>query len=147
MVRDPLRILLSIRRRAVEQARYALGACLAAEAEAMDRVASLDDTVRRDRETVGVWQDSHRFVEMSAIRLETMLERRRTAMADVAVAETRSGEARGTVSAARAAAEAVEQLITERTAASQADATRREQHVLDDIARARLAVRRRDEPC
>jgi flagellar biosynthesis chaperone FliJ len=141
MARDPLRILLSIRRRAVEQARYALGACLVTEAGVADRIRSLDDTVRRDHEVSKAWQESHQFLEMSAIRTEVTRTERRTISADLAVAGIRSEEARGVVSAARTAAEAVEQLIGERLVASQADAARREQHVLDDIARARRATR------
>jgi hypothetical protein len=130
-----------MRRRAVEQARYALGACLLSEAEVADRIRSLDDTARRDREVSQTWQDSHQFLEMSAIRTEATRTERRTIAADLTVAGIRSEEARGVVSAARMAAEAVEQLIAERLAASQADAAKREQHVLDDIARARTTHR------
>jgi flagellar biosynthesis chaperone FliJ len=140
MARDPLQILLSMRRRSVEQARYALGACLATEAQAADRIRSLDDTVRRDRETVRAWQDSHQFMEMSALRLDAMLAQRRTLLAEFAMAETRSTQARGVVAAARTAAEAVEQLMGERAVADQAEAAKREQHVLDDIARGRLTL-------
>lgn len=146
MARDPLRILLSMRRRSVEQARYALGACLAAEAEIADKIKSLDDATRRDRETGAAWQDSHLFLEMSASRLETSQAERRTILSDLTEADTRSGEARRVVSAARAAAEVVDQLIGERSVVSQADAARREQHVLDDISRARVAIRQRRAP-
>jgi flagellar export protein FliJ len=140
MARDPLQILLSMRRRSVEQARYALGACLATEARVTDRIRSLDDTVRRDRETVRAWQDSHQFLEMSTVRLEAMLAQRRTMLAELAMAEARSAQARGVVAAARTAAEAVEQLMGERAVANRAEADKREQHVLDDIARGRLTL-------
>jgi flagellar biosynthesis chaperone FliJ len=143
MARNPLQILLSMRRRSVEQARYALGACLATEAQAADRIRSLDDTVRRDRETVRAWQDSHQFMEMSAVRLDAMLGQRRTMLAELAMAETRSAQARGVVAAARTAAEAVEQLMGERAVADRAEADKREQHVLDDIARGRLTLHQR----
>jgi hypothetical protein len=143
MARDPLRILLSMRRRSVEQVRHALAARLAAEAEVADRIRSLDGTVRRDREAGEAWPDAHQFREMLVSRQEVIQAERRTMAADLAAAEIDTGEARGVVSAARTAAQAVEELIGEREAASQADAARREQHVLDDIARARLAVRRR----
>jgi hypothetical protein len=141
-----MRILLSMRRRSVEQARYALGACLVAEGGVADRIRSLDDTVRRDRETGGTWPDAHQFLEMSASRQESIRAERRILAADLAAAEVRSVEARGVVSASRTAAEAVEQLIGEREAAIQFESARREQHALDDIARARLAGRQRHQP-
>ncbi|WP_158932381.1 hypothetical protein [Acidisphaera sp. S103] len=143
MVRDPLKILLSVRRRSVEQARYALGACLAAEAAIADRIRSLDGAAARDRQTGRAWQDSHQFMEMTAIHLATLQAERRSILADLAVAEDRSGQARGVVAAERAAAEAVDQLMQERQAAVQAEANRREQHVLDDIARFVARRRRR----
>jgi flagellar biosynthesis chaperone FliJ len=145
MARDTLQVLLAMRRRSVEQARYALGICLAAEAEVAERIRSLEDSAQRDRETSGVWQDAHQFLEMSAVRLTTARAERHTMADDLAAAAVRSGEARDVVTAARTAAEAVEQLISERTAASQVTAARREQHVLDDIARMHHAVRGRHE--
>lgn len=141
MARDPLQILLSLRRRSVEQARHALAARLAAEAEVADRILSLDGTARRDREAGEAWPDAHQFLEMFASRQEVVQAERRSLAADLAAATVDTGEARGVVSAARTAAEAVKELIGGREAASQADATRQEQHVVDDIARARLSAR------
>jgi hypothetical protein len=146
MARDPLRILLSMRRRSVEQARHALAARLAVEAEVADRIRSLDCTVRRDREVGGAWPDAHQFLEMSANRQETVQAERHRLVVALAAAEIQAAEARDVVSAARTAAEAVEELIRERQAGRQADAATREQHVLDDIARARLTVHRRRWP-
>jgi hypothetical protein len=143
MARDKLRVLLSMRRRWVEQARYALGACLAAECEAAEKIRALDDTARRDSETGRTWQDSHQFLEVSAIRQDASRAERGTILMDLTSAEAESENARGVVSDARAAAEAVEQFIAERAAAYREEALGREQHVLDDIARARSAVRRR----
>ncbi len=143
MARDPLRILLSIRRRSVEQARFALSACLAVEAVVADKIRSLDESGQRERETRGGWRDAHLFLEMSAIRVDAERMERRTAVADLAAAEARSGEARGIVSAARTAAEAVQQFIGEREATSHAEAARLEQHALDDIVRSGFAARRR----
>jgi flagellar biosynthesis chaperone FliJ len=143
MARDKLRVLLSMRRRSVEQARYTLGACLAAESEAAEKIRTLDDTARRDRETGAVWQDSHRFLEISTSRQDIVRAQRRIIMADLTAAETCSEDARAVVATARSAAEAVEQIISERTAASRTEAIRREQHVLDDITRTRIAGRQR----
>jgi hypothetical protein len=135
VARDPLLVLQAMRRRAVEQARYTLAACLQAEALAADRIRALDETARRDRAAGGGWQDAHQFLEMAAIQLCSMRAERRIAEADMASVVARSGEARGVVTAARTAAEAVEQLIGERQAAANMEAATREQHVLDDIAR------------
>jgi flagellar biosynthesis chaperone FliJ len=138
MARDPLQVLQVIRRRAVEQARYALGACQKAEADVEARIRVLDDTVRRDGDVSGAWQDAHHFVEMAAMRLAATRAERRIAAAELTAAVARSGVARGIVTAARTAAEAVEQLIEERAGAGRLETLRREQHVLDDIARGRL---------
>jgi hypothetical protein len=146
MARDPLQILQAVRRRAIEQARYALAACLTAEAAVADKVRSIDDAVRRDRAASAAWPDARQFLEMSALRLETVRTECRTVATDFAAAASRSAEARGIVTAARTAAEAVEQLIGERQAASRIEAAKREQHMLDDIARARLTVRQGNEP-
>ena len=145
MARDPLQVLKAVRRRAVEQARYALAACQTAEVEIADKIKSIDATVFRDRDARRTWHDADQFLEMSARRREAVQAERRSVTADLEAAALRSDQARGVVTAARTAAEAVEQLIGERKAASQVEAARREQHVMDDIARARLAARRRSE--
>jgi len=145
MARDKLQVLLSLRRRSVEQARYALAACLAAESEAADRIRTLDDTVRRDRETGAGWQDAHQFVEMSVIRQDDTRADRGMMLADLMSAEAASARARGAISHARADVETVAHLSVERAAVCRDEALGREQHVLDDIARTRLAIRQRRE--
>ncbi len=145
MARDPLRVLLAVRQRSVDQARFALGVSIAAEAGVAARIRAHDDALRRDREVSGAWEDALQFHEMSARRLAAMRVSRRQIEVELAAAEVRSAEARDIVTAARTAAEVVEQLIDERAAASLVEANKREQHVLDDIARARHAARRRQE--
>ena len=137
MARDPLLVLHAVRRRAIEQARYALGHCLQAEAEVAERARLLDETRRRDREASGAWQDANQFLEMASIRAGAVRAERQAVAAEAVKVAIRSGEARGAVTAARMAAEAVEQLINETAAAARATAATREQHVLDDIARLR----------
>lgn len=144
MARDPLRILLSVRRRSVEQARYALGACLADEAAAAGKIIALDHAAARDCATAGAWPDSFQFREMAAMRLAATHAERQAIGAELMAAEDRSTQARGVVATERAAAEAVEQLIQQRDAAVLAETNRRDQHTLDDIAR--FAARRRREP-
>ncbi len=144
MARDPLSVLHAVRQRAVEQARQALGACLHNEIAAADRIRRLDDAVSADRDAAGAVADDYRFLEMFALRQATLRTDRCTAAADLATAEACSGVERAAVVVARAAAEAVEQLMGERAAAERAEADRREQHALDDIARPRQKPARAD---
>jgi flagellar biosynthesis chaperone FliJ len=141
MARDPLRILLSVRKRSIEQARYALGACLADEAAVAGKIIALNDAAARDRETARTWPDALQFREMAVIRQAATHTKRQVLGAELTAAENRSTQARGVVAAERAAAEAVEQLIQQRDAAVLAETNRRDQHTLDDIAR--FAARRR----
>ncbi len=137
MARDPLRILLGIRQRTVDEARRALAACIQAESDIADRIRSHDESIQRDSEVSAAWAESHRFHEMSALRLAALRTARRRMEADLAAAEARSATAREAVVAARSAAEAVEQLINERAAAATEEANKQEQHASDDIARTR----------
>lgn len=137
MARDSLAILRTVRRRSVEEARYALGACLAAEAAVTERIQAIDDAARRDRAASQAVDGAHQFLEIFARRLQAAEQDRSAAEAALTVARARSDEARAAVVDARTAAEAVETLISERLAAAETDAGRREQHMLDDIARPR----------
>jgi hypothetical protein len=145
MARDKLQVLLSMRRRVVEQARYALGACLDVESEAADKIRTLDDLVRRDRAIGAEWHDARHFREMSAIRMDAIRAERGAVLADLTAAEAASEHARGIVSTAWAATEAVERLIADRAVDCRAKLSVREQHVLDDISRSRRVVHRRSE--
>ncbi|WP_428531441.1 hypothetical protein [Rhodopila sp.] len=128
-------MLQAVRRRAVESARQALAACLRAEAETVARISLLEVSARRDRAISDNWEDGHQFQEMAAIRSAVAREERGAAALHLAEAITASEQARVVLTAARTAAEAVDQLIAERATASQADVVRLAQHELDDIAR------------
>jgi hypothetical protein len=135
MGRDRFDILLAVRRLTVEQARQALAVCLKAEATAAEAIDALDATARRDRAAASAMAEAPAFLEMFAARSDTARTGRAMAVAALAAAKARSAAARGAVTAARSSAEAVETLIAERMAAEAAEANRRAQHVLDDIAR------------
>jgi hypothetical protein len=138
MAADSIRILRAVRRRSVEEARHALGACLAAEALAVDAVESIVDKARRDRaahQTVG---EPHQFLEMFLRRSGVAEAERVSAEAALAAARARSDAARIAVVAAKTAAEVVETLIADRASSDEEDANRREQHALDDMARTRF---------
>ena len=143
MARDPLRPVLLIRRREVDQARAALAECLAVETRLVERIGVLDETARRSREATGAWEDGHVFLEMAALHQTTMQMRRQELEAELAAAMAGSAQARQVLAAARTAAEAVKQLIEQREAADRAETDRREQHVLDDVTRGRQVARYR----
>src|SRR4051812_7504672 len=138
MARDPMLILRTVRRRSVEEARYALGACLTAEAAAAARLRAVDDAARRDRAAHGAVDEGPRFLEMFVLRLQVYAVERAAAEAALTAAQAASAEARAAVVAARTAAEAVETLIADRVAAAEVEAGRREQHALDDMSRPRF---------
>jgi flagellar biosynthesis chaperone FliJ len=144
MAANLLFILRVVRRRSVEEARYALGVCLAAEAQAVDALETIVDKTRRDRaahQTVG---DPHHFLEMFVRRSGVAEANRVSAEAAVTAAQARSDAARIAVVAAQTAAEAVETLIAERALSDEEDENRREQHALDDMTRTRFNPASRD---
>jgi flagellar export protein FliJ len=143
MARDPLGMLRTVRRHAVEQARHALAACLRTETAAADRLHTIDQAAERDRVANRSVTEAHRFIDMFALRLQASATERLAAEAALTAARASAAEARAELVAARTAAESVETLITERADAAETDANRREQHALDDMARARFDSPRR----
>jgi flagellar biosynthesis chaperone FliJ len=137
MADDPIRLLQALRRRSVEEARQALGTCLAAEAQLAETIREIDAQSEIDLAANQDVNEAHRFLEMFARRLRVREAERKAAAAALTAAQTRSDEARLFVVAARTAAEALDALIAEKAAAMQANTDRREQHALDDIARNR----------
>ena len=137
MARDPLRILQTVRRRSVEAARYALGACQTAEAQAADKIRAIDDAAQRDRMAHSQVPEAPQFLDMFVRRVAATEAERRAAASALADAQAQSAAARAAVAEARAAAEAVETLIAERAAAEEIEANRRDQHALDDMTRGR----------
>jgi hypothetical protein len=138
MAADSIRILRAVRRRSVEEARHALGACLTAEAQAVDAVQAIVDKARRDRAAHQTVEEPHQFLEMFLRRSGVAEAERVSAEAALTAARARSDAARIAVVAAQTAAEAVETLIAERALSDEEEANRREQHALDDMARTRF---------
>jgi flagellar biosynthesis chaperone FliJ len=137
MPRDALEVLRELRRRDVDRRRRELADCTAAETEAAGRVRSIDAAMARDRDSENGLADRMRFRDIFLATRQHLRSERQRAVAALAEAEARSEAARGQLAAARQAAEAVDRLILERTAAARAKADRRAQHELDDIARLR----------
>jgi hypothetical protein len=138
MAADSIRILRAVRRRSLEEARHALGVCLAAEAQALDDLETIVDKTRRDRATHHAVEDPHQFLEMFVRRSGVAEAERVSAEAALTAARGRSDAALIAVVAAQTAAETVEMLIAERALLDEDDANRREQHALDDMARTRF---------
>ncbi len=138
MARDPMQMLLAVRRQAVEQARQALAACLAAETAAADKLTAIDNAAQRDRVASGAIAEAHLFTDIFVLRVQTSASERQAAMAALAAAQDVTADARAALVAARTAAEAVETLMTERADAAKAAANQQEQHTLDDMARPRF---------
>jgi flagellar biosynthesis chaperone FliJ len=138
MARDTMRMLLAVRRHAVEEARAGLSACLRSEAAAADRLRAIDEAAERDRVASRSVAEAHRFIDMFALNVQANAAGRQAAEAALSVASEAAGEARIVLVAARTAAESIQTLINERAAAAAAEADRREQHALDDMARARF---------
>nr|WP_294520009.1 hypothetical protein [uncultured Rhodopila sp.] len=137
MPRDPLAVLLTLRRREVDRRRQDLATCTAAETEAAAAVRSIDAAIARDRDAGESFPDHVRFRDVFLATRQHLQADRQRAMGALAEAEARSEAARGQLAAARLAAEAVDRLIAERAAAARAEADRRAQHELDDVARVR----------
>lgn len=138
MARDPMHMLLAVRRHAVEQARHALAACQRAESAIADRLRAIDEAADRDRVAGRALAEGHRFIDMFALHVQASAAERQGVESALAAARDATGDARAALVAARTAAESVETLITERADAAAAEAQRREQHALDDMARTRF---------
>jgi flagellar biosynthesis chaperone FliJ len=136
MARDPLAVLLVLRQRFVDQQRQALAACLVAETAAGNTVRLLDAAMERDRDVADGVPEHLQFRDIFIATRQHLRGQRETAVTCLAGARNRSDQARENLAGARLAAEAVERLIKERTLAARAEADRRAQHELDDIARA-----------
>jgi len=145
MARDPLRVLLTVRQQTADQARQALAECLKLEAALVDAIRAIDQAAQRElQEAERSWHRGGMPDLFAAWRKRAQLDRR-AAVAALAAAESRTAEARAVLASARSGARVVEQLIEQRAAAARATAAEREQHALDDIARARRPTRRVDE--
>src|SRR5947209_2353849 len=105
MARETMRILQAVRRRSVEEARRALGACLAAEAETADRLRALDDAASRDCQAHPELPEAHQFLDMFALRTQARASDRQEAELALAAAQAASAEARTATVTARTAAE------------------------------------------
>jgi flagellar biosynthesis chaperone FliJ len=95
----------------------------------------LDAAVVRDQALAETMTDPLPFRDIFIATRQHLRAEQQVSRVALAGAERQTDEARGRLAGARLAAEAVERLIAEHAAAARAEADRRAQHVLDDIAR------------
>lgn len=142
VARDALPIVLSVRRRAVDHARAALGICLSDEADVADRLAALEMQRQQERLLEDRFTDRSVFLDVLSAGHQRIQAERDEIIAALQEARAKTAEARTAVVEARQAAEAVEKLINERAAARAARDEKQAQHALDDLA-GLLRARRR----
>lgn len=132
---DPLQVLLKLRTLDVDRARMVLAECLQTEAALQSRLTAVDDAENRDEAVRQRMPDAHLYAENFANRRIKLNQAREAINRTLLTAGQAVAEARRALSAARSAAEIVTQLAEERALTRQADADRKAQHALDDIAR------------
>jgi flagellar biosynthesis chaperone FliJ len=139
---DPLNTLRRLRRLAVDEARLALADCIREALSADTEAAAAQRTLERETAAAaqtapgqGDYNRDEYVAWLGVARANrAALELRRDATA------RRTEAARVELAASRSAAEAVQELMARRDAASAADRAREEQRALDDIA-SRIGMR------
>jgi len=142
LARDALPLVLSVRRRAVDQARAALGVRLAEEATAAERLEAIERRLQTERRNDARFEDRSYFLDVLAAGYQRIQTERDAIFATLQDARAKTAEARTIVTEARQAAEAVEKLIEERAAAQAEREQQQAQHTLDDLASLIRARRR-----
>ena len=138
-------MLLTVRQRTVDQSRQALATCLKAETAAVAAIRAIDAAVERERAAADRDAKDYCDTEMRSVWMQRVRAQRMAAVATLAAAERQTAAARAVLSAARSAAQAVQQAIAERAVLALAEAEKRAQHGLDDIARSRYVAQRGDD--
>ncbi|MGE0415639.1 MAG: flagellar FliJ family protein [Acetobacteraceae bacterium] len=131
---DQMRVLLRLRRLAVDEASRQLAECLRVEADAGADVRDLDREVERQRLAASSLEFGDAEVEAFARWLRGARQRREVLVETLNTAEARASEARAVVAAARSAARAVESVIDQRDAEQRMTLARAEQRVVDEVA-------------
>jgi flagellar biosynthesis chaperone FliJ len=143
MARDPLLVLLKLRLQVVDHARRQVAACVEGEQRIVAHLQSIEEARRLDEAARETMTDAWRYEDMFAASRKRHAERRQVLANELRAATSRSEAARHGLSMARMAAEAVERLVEVRRSEAQEEARRRQQHALDDVARALWLRQRR----
>lgn len=137
MARDPLAILLAVRRFAVDQQQQALALRRKHESEAMACINAIDDLMARDEAVQHASAEAIYFMDMRMSRRQHLQAHRRTAVAALAEASKLTDDALRQLVEARLQAESVKGLLDQKRAATRAEQERSAQLILDDVAGSR----------
>jgi flagellar export protein FliJ len=131
---DPLESLLRLRQVALDEARRELAGCLRAESETAAAVAAIEAAIEREAEAASSLAAGDAEVEAFAAWLRRIRPEQRAAIAAAAAAEAATAQARAVLGAARAAVRAAETMIEKKAAEARAEADRKTQAELDEVA-------------
>ena len=134
MSQDPLTTLLRLRRSAADEARRALAECLRAEGDAAAAVTAIEAAIERETAAATSLTTGDAEVEAFGAWLRRILPKREAAHAAAANAAAGSTRARILLGAAQAAVRAVEETQAKRAAAAHAEAQRKAQGEIDEVA-------------
>jgi len=129
-----LRVVARLRKLAIDEARLGLAALLAAETRAAEADRAAQASLLREREAASALDAADGAF---AAWLPRGLEARDVARDASTQAEVAAQQGRVTLAAARAAAEAVEDMLEKEAAEQMAETERREQAVLDEVGQRR----------
>ncbi len=134
MPRDPMTVLLRLRRMTADEAQRALAECLRAETASAAAVRLIETEIEQEIETVCRVDTDDRAVEEFGAWFRRIRREQQAAAVAMQQAESRTHEARTVLAASRAALHAVEEVIEKREAERQAAEARAEQRLLDEVA-------------
>jgi flagellar export protein FliJ len=144
MTRDPLEALLRLRRLAADEARRSLADSLRAEDQAVQAIAVIEAAIERETEAATNLAAGDAEVEAFSAWLRRIRPKQHAAYAAGDHAEAETARARIVLAAARAAVQAAEEMLEKQAAARQAEAERKEQHALDEVAQRSGTVKERN---
>ncbi len=144
MARDPLPVLLRLRRLAVDEARRDVAACLNAEAAAARARSGAETAIAREIAAAALPAGNDPARRAFAAWLPAALLRRDGARAESGQAEARTRQAQAVLASAETALRAVEDRLALHDVERRAGEARTEQQHLDEVAgrRARDRMRR-----
>ena len=137
---DPLATLARLRRQAVDEARQALIDCVDMEDAAERRAAAAEEAITQELQIASHLSASDHAVERFGVWLHQARHATEAARLQQQRATANTHRARAMLTAARAAAEAIDALRDQKAAERQANATRHAQNELDEMGRHRAAT-------
>ena len=134
-----LQVVARLRKMAIDEARIALAARLAAEARATEADRAALASLRHEHEAALALGAEDAAIGVFANWLPRGLAARNVARDASVVAQAAAQQGRTALAAARASAEVVERMLARHAAERLAEANRREQAVLDEVGQRRRA--------